>query len=142
MIAPGIAEEHHHRAGEHDQHGRTVGQRVTVDKGLARRGDDLLRILRIAFGQNLCAGEGFGERGLGLTGDLIRIRRRRDGLAEVIGVSGGEDRTENGLQDRSAEIALQSDMLDAIPARCTGTDPVSDRDAGVPASPTPIPTNR
>ena len=32
-------------------------------------------------------------------------------------------------------------MPDAIPARSTGTDPVSECDAGVPANPTPIPTN-
>jgi hypothetical protein len=31
-------------------------------------------------------------------------------------------------------------MLDAIPARERGTDTVSDRNAGVPANPTPIPT--
>ena len=30
-------------------------------------------------------------------------------------------------------------MPDAIPARRTGTDPVSECDAGVPAKPTPIP---
>ncbi len=32
-------------------------------------------------------------------------------------------------------------MPDAMPARVTGTEPVSDRDAGVPAMPTPAPTN-
>ena len=32
-------------------------------------------------------------------------------------------------------------MPDAMPARETGTDPVSECDAGVPANPTPMPTN-
>ena len=32
-------------------------------------------------------------------------------------------------------------MPDAIPARVTGTEPVSECDAGVPANPTPMPTN-
>src|SRR5215203_6977252 len=35
----------------------------------------------------------------------------------------------------------RSAVPDAIPARVTGTDPVSECDAGVPAKPTPIPTN-
>src|SRR5436190_22541231 len=34
----------------------------------------------------------------------------------------------------------RSAVADAIPARRTGTDPVSECDAGVPANPTPIPT--
>ncbi len=34
----------------------------------------------------------------------------------------------------------RSAVPDAIPARVTGTDPVSEREAGVPARPTPIPT--
>ena len=34
----------------------------------------------------------------------------------------------------------RSAVPDAIPARVTGTDPVSERDAGVPAKPTPTPT--
>ena len=33
----------------------------------------------------------------------------------------------------------RSAVPEAIPARCTGTDPVSECDAGVPARPTPIP---
>ena len=32
-------------------------------------------------------------------------------------------------------------MPDAIPTRFTDTDPVNEWEAGVPASPTPIPTN-
>ena len=32
-------------------------------------------------------------------------------------------------------------MPEAMPARRTGTDPVSERDAGVPARPTPMPTS-
>ena len=32
-------------------------------------------------------------------------------------------------------------MPEAIPARFTGTEPVSECDAGVPANPTPIPNN-
>ena len=32
-------------------------------------------------------------------------------------------------------------MPDAIPARSTGTEPVSECDAGVPAKPTPMPMN-
>ena len=32
-------------------------------------------------------------------------------------------------------------MPDAMPARETGTDPVSECDAGVPANPTPMPRN-
>src|SRR3954451_22292684 len=35
----------------------------------------------------------------------------------------------------------RSAVADAIPARRTGTDPVSEWDAGVPASPTPVPMN-
>ncbi len=35
----------------------------------------------------------------------------------------------------------RSAVPDAMPARCTGTEPVSDREAGVPAKPTPMPTN-
>src|SRR6185369_15047299 len=35
----------------------------------------------------------------------------------------------------------RSAVPDAIPARVTGTDPVSECEAGVPAKPTPIPTN-
>ena len=35
----------------------------------------------------------------------------------------------------------RSAVPEAIPARVTGTDPVSECDAGVPASPTPIPTS-
>ena len=35
----------------------------------------------------------------------------------------------------------RSEVPDAMPARDTGTEPVSDRDAGVPANPTPMPTN-
>ena len=31
-------------------------------------------------------------------------------------------------------------MPEAMPARVTGTEPVSECDAGVPAKPTPIPT--
>ena len=34
----------------------------------------------------------------------------------------------------------RSAVPDAIPARVTGTEPVSECDAGVPASPTPMPT--
>ena len=34
----------------------------------------------------------------------------------------------------------RSAVPDAIPARVTGTDPVSECDAGVPARPTPMPT--
>ena len=30
-------------------------------------------------------------------------------------------------------------MPDAMPARVTGTDPVSECEAGVPANPTPVP---
>ena len=33
-------------------------------------------------------------------------------------------------------------MPEAIPARVTGTDPVSECDAGVPAKPTPVPIER
>ena len=33
-------------------------------------------------------------------------------------------------------------VLEAMPARETGTEPVSECDAGVPANPTPIPTSR
>ena len=32
-------------------------------------------------------------------------------------------------------------MPDAIPARVTGTEPVSECEAGVPANPTPMPMN-
>src|SRR5215510_2243792 len=35
----------------------------------------------------------------------------------------------------------RSAVPDAIPARRTGTEPVSECDAGVPAKPTPMPTN-
>ncbi len=35
----------------------------------------------------------------------------------------------------------RSPVLDAMPARATGTEPVSERDAGVPAKPTPMPTS-
>src|SRR5689334_17741648 len=35
----------------------------------------------------------------------------------------------------------RSAVPDAMPTRFTGTDPVSECDAGVPASPTPIPTS-
>ena len=35
----------------------------------------------------------------------------------------------------------RSAVPDAIPARFTGTEPVSEPDAGVPANPTPMPTN-
>ena len=35
----------------------------------------------------------------------------------------------------------RSAVPDAIPARETGTEPVSECEAGVPANPTPIPTN-
>src|SRR5262245_31684642 len=35
----------------------------------------------------------------------------------------------------------RSAVPDAIPARVTGTEPVSECDAGVPASPTPMPMN-
>ena len=35
----------------------------------------------------------------------------------------------------------RSAVPDAMPARCTGTEPVSECDAGVPANPTPMPTN-
>src|SRR6478752_1839884 len=34
----------------------------------------------------------------------------------------------------------RSAVPDAMPTRCTGTDPVSEFEDGVPASPTPIPT--
>src|SRR4029450_11319649 len=36
----------------------------------------------------------------------------------------------------------RSAVPEAMPARVTGTDPVSECEAGVPANPTPIPTNR
>ena len=35
----------------------------------------------------------------------------------------------------------RSAVPEAIPARVTGTDPVSECEAGVPANPTPIPTS-
>ena len=35
----------------------------------------------------------------------------------------------------------RSAVPEAIPTRRTGTDPVSECDAGVPANPTPMPTN-
>ena len=35
----------------------------------------------------------------------------------------------------------RSDVPDAMPTLRTGTDPVSECDAGVPANPTPAPTN-
>ena len=35
----------------------------------------------------------------------------------------------------------RSAVPDAMPARLTGTEPVSECEAGVPANPTPIPTN-
>ena len=35
----------------------------------------------------------------------------------------------------------RSAVPDAIPARVTGTEPVSECEAGVPANPTPVPTS-
>ena len=35
----------------------------------------------------------------------------------------------------------RSAVPDAIPTRVTGTEPVRERDAGAPASPTPAPTS-
>ncbi len=36
----------------------------------------------------------------------------------------------------------RSAVAEAIPARRTGTEPVSECEAGVPAKPTPMPTSR
>ena len=65
-------------------------------------------------------------------GDRGRDRRR---------VAGRQQRAEDRLHECAAEVALEVGR----PRRharlaCTGTEPVSECEAGVPANPTPIPT--
>jgi hypothetical protein len=43
--------------------------------------------------------------------------------------------SENGLHDRAAQVTLEIGRAQAMPARLTGTEPVSECDAGVPAKP-------
>ena len=43
------------------------------------------------------------------------------------------------MKDRAAEVRCKSAVPEAIPTRSTGTDPVSECEAGVPARPTPMP---
>ena len=73
---------------------------------------------------------------IGIGVRVARERGRHGGR-----VAGGQQRAEDRLHERAAEVALEVGR----PRRharhdCTGTDPVSECEAGVPAKPTPMPT--
>ena len=55
-------------------------------------------------------------------------------------VAGGQEGPHDRLQDRAAQVALQVGRPRGHPARRTGTEPVRECEAGVPARPTPMPT--
>ena len=60
----------------------------------------------------------------------VRVGARR-WVATAAGVAGGEQRAEYRLHQGAAKVALKVRGADAMPARSTGTDPVSECEAGV-----------
>ena len=81
----------------------------------------------------------FVSSALDAVGDVLPgsgDRRRGRG-----GVARRQQRAEDRLHDRAAEVALEVRCARRHPDALTGTEPVSECDAGVPAKPTPMPTN-
>ena len=140
LVGPREAEEDERRTEQDGDDSGRVGPVRTVEEGLLRRGRDLTRVLGILLRDLLGAREGLRELGCDAVGDLLLVRRGGDRRADRRRVAGGEQRAEIDCMIAPPRSRWRSAVPEAIPARCTGTDPVSECEAGVPANPTPIPT--
>jgi hypothetical protein len=114
-----------------------VGPVVALQEGRGRRCLDRVRVLRILRREVDSARIGELELALGAVGDLVRVRRRTELIADEEPAARSAPNTE--VRSAPPRSRWRSAVPEAIPARCTGTEPVSECEAGVPASPTPIP---
>src|SRR6188508_1563 len=78
-----------------------------VEERRLRRRRDLARVLRVLLRYRLCSGEGLRELARNAVGDLLLVRRRRDCRGDRGRVPGRQERAEDRLHDRAAEIALE-----------------------------------
>src|SRR4051812_43834563 len=109
LVLPREAQEDERRTKENGDDSGGVGQVGAVEEGLLRRRRDLVRVLRILLGDRL----GTGERLLQLRLDAVRdLRLLRRGCAGDRGgdgrrIAGGQQRAEDRLHDRAAQVALE-----------------------------------
>ena len=101
-------EEEDDRGAEQDRDdsGR-VGPLIALEERRLRAGDDVVGVLRIPLRGIGRGGERLGQLVLHAVVDLVPVRRRGDRCARGRRVAGGEQRAEDRLHDRAAQIALE-----------------------------------
>ena len=114
---------------------------VALEERLLGRGRDLAGVLRILLRDALRAGERLRELALDAVVDLSLFGAAAIAAAAAVAYPAVSRAPKIDCMIAPPRSRWRSAVPDAIPARRTGTEPVSECDAGVPANPTPIPMN-
>ena len=133
-------EEHERRAEDDRDQSGEVGPVGAVEERRLRGGDDLLRVLRILRGGVRRAGERLGELRLDVGAHAAAFGDPAMSFVNAAAYPAVSSAPRSDCMIAPPRSRWRSAVADAIPARRTGTEPVSECDAGVPASPTPAPT--
>src|SRR5512143_469995 len=142
LLLSGEQEEDDDRAEQdRDDPGGVGPVRAVEERCLGRLGDRI-SVLGVLLGNRFCASEGLLQLGLDARSDQSLGRRRGGGDRGSGGgrVAGRQQGAKDRLHDRPTKVVLQVGGARRHPAWATGTEPVSECDAGVPATPTPTPT--
>ena len=116
---------------------RCVGPLVAVEERGPGCRDDLVGVLRVLGRECRRTRERLGQRGLRRVGHRLRGSRHGRRHRRYWLLASTAPRMDCMMAPPRSRC--RSAVPDAMPARATGTDPVSECDEGVPAKPTPAP---